>query len=169
MTHAEIIQTPPKDASEILVQAELTGERKLWLAKREYTEEELTRFRAEQSNWLLKRAGSQQFTADSDSGEDAWGYYCGYFDWNPENALFENGNLVGFWICADWLRYSGNDRASFSIDDWGYPGWDPFTNCPLYGRRVYAFLFGDTETHEHRDWKLLRREPGAEYKSCLEF
>ena len=141
MTHAVIVQTPPKDADERIVEAELAGARKVWLAKREYTQEELARFRAEQANWLLQRADSQQFTADSDSGEDAWGYYRGYFDWNPENAVFEDGRLVGFWICADWLRYSGNGRDSFSIDDWGYPGVDPFTDRPLYGRHVYAFLF----------------------------
>lgn len=169
MTHAVIVQMSPKDAEEKVVEAELTGERRVRLAKREYTREELDLFRAEQANWLLQRAGSQQFTADSDSGEDAWGYYCGYFDWNPENAVFEDSRLVGFWICADWLRYSGNDRASFSIDDWGYPGWDPFTGGNLWGRQVYAFLFGEADSHEHRDWKLLRREPGVEYKPCLEF
>ncbi len=169
MTHAVIVQMSPKDAEEKVVEAELTGERRVRLAKREYTREELDLFRAEQEKWLLQRAGSQQFTADSDSGEDAWGYYCGYFDWNPENAVFEDSRLVGFWICADWLRYSGNDRASFSIDDWGYPGWDPFTGGNLWGRQVYAFLFGEADSHEHRDWKLLRREPGVEYKPCLEF
>ena len=169
MTHAVIVQTPPKDAGERVVEAELAGERRVWLAKREYTEEELALFRAEQANWLLQRAESQQFTADSDSGEDAWGYYCGYFDWVPENALFENGRLVGFWLCENWLRYSGNGRSSFSIDDWGYPGTDPFTWGCLYGRHVYAFLFGEAESHEHREWKLLRREPDTEYKNCLEF
>ena len=169
MTHAVIVQTSPKDAEEKVVEAELAGERRLWLAKREYTEEELALFRAEQANWLLKRAGSQQFTADSESGEDAWGWYCGYFDWNPENAVFEDGRLVGFYFCEDWMRYSGNDRASFSIDDWGYPGRDPFTGSALYGRHVYAFLFREAESHEHRDWKLLRREPDTEYKNCLEF
>ena len=169
MTHAVIVQTAPKDAGERVVEAELTGERKLWLAKREYTKEELALFRAEQANWLLQRADSQQFTADSESGEDAWGWYCGHFDWVPENAVFENGRLVGFWLCGNWLRYSGNSRASFSIDDWGYPGWDPFTDCPLYGRHVYVFLFEEAESHKHRDWKLLKREPGVEYKSCLEF
>ena len=169
MTHAVIVQTPPQEAGERVVEAELTGERRVWLAKREYTEEELELFRAEQVNWLLQRAESQQFTADSDSGEDAWGYYCGYFDWVPENALFENGLLVGFWLCENWLRYSGNGRASFSIDDWGYPGCDPFTGSALYGRHIYAFLFGEAESHEHREWKLLRREPDTEYKNCLEF
>lgn len=169
MTHVVIVQTSPKDACEKPVEAELTGERKIWLAKQEYTKEELELFRAEQANWLLQRAGSQQFTADSESGEDAWGYYCGYFDWKPENAVFEDGRLVGFWLCENWLRYSGNDRASFSIDDWGFPGEDPFTDRPLYGRHVYAFLFGEAGSQKHRDWKLLRREPGAEYKSCLEF
>ena len=74
MTHAIIVQTSPKDAEERVVEAELAGERKLRLAKREYTKEELALFRAEQANWLLQRAGSQQFTADSDSGEDAWGW-----------------------------------------------------------------------------------------------
>lgn len=169
MTHAVIVRTPPKDTGEKLVEAELAGERKVWLARREYTEEELALFGKEQANWLLQRAGSQQFTADSESGEDAWGYYCGYFDWSPENAVFENGRLVGFYFCEDWMHYSGNDRSSFSINKWGYPGWDPFTSSRLYGRHVYAFLFGEAESHVHRDWKLLRRDPGAEYKFCLEF
>ena len=169
MTHAIIVQTSPKDAEERVVEAELAGERKLRLAKREYTKEELALFRAEQANGLLQRAGSQEFTADSDSGEDAWAWYCGYFDWNPENAVFENGRLVGFWLCGDWLRYSGNSRASFSIDAWGYPGTDPFTGGALYGRQLCVFLFAEPASHAHRDWKLLRREPGVEYKPCLEF
>ncbi len=169
MTHAEIVPTRPKDAGGQIVEAELTGERKICLEKREYTPEELALFRAESANWLLQRAGSQQFTADSESGEDAWGYYCGYFDWNPENAIFENGRLVGFVLLENWMHYSGNDRASFSIDDWGYPGEDPFTKLPLYGRHIYAFLFAEAESHKHRDWKLLKREPGAVYEFCLEF
>ena len=169
MTHAVIVQAPEMNGAGKLVKAELAGERRICLEKREYTPEELERFRAEQANWLLQRAGSQQFTADSDSGEDAWGYYCRYFDWNPENAVFENGRLVGFWLCGDWLRYSGNGRASFGIDDWGYPGVDPFGRSALYGRHIYAFLFEEAESHKHGDWKLLKREPGREYKSCLEF
>ena len=169
MTHAVMVQTRPTDDGARFAQAELTEERRVWLEKRKYTRQELERFRAEQGKWLLQRAGSQQFTADSDSGEDAWGDYCGYFDWDPENAVFENGRLVGFWLCENWLRYSGNGRSSFSIDDWGYPGTDPFTNLPLYGRHTYLFLFEDEASHEHRDWKLLKREPGKEYKSYLEF
>ena len=168
MTHAVIVQTPPKNAGEKLVEAELTGERKLRLAKREYTEEELAQFRAAQEKWLLKRAGSQQFTADSDSGEDAWGHYCGYFEWIPEKAVFENGRLVGFYLCGDYMTYSGNGRSSFSTDRWGYPGFDPFADS-LYGRPVCVFLFDEADSHRHKDWQLLRREPGAEYRSYIEF
>lgn len=169
MKHAVVVQTAPKAAGRKVVEAELTGERRIFLEQREYAPEELERFRAGQAGWLLRRAGSRQFTADSDSGEDAWGHYCKYFDWKPENAVFEDGRLVGFWLCGDWLRYSGNGRDSFSIDDWGYPGVDPFTRGSLYGRHVYAFLFEEAESHAHQDWKLLKREPGAEYKSRLEF
>ena len=67
------------------------------------------------------------------------------------------------------MHYSGSDRASFSIDDCGYPGQDPFTDRSLYGRHVYAFLFAEAESHKHRDWKLLKREPGAVYESSLEY
>ena len=169
MTHAVIVPARPEKAHGKLVKAELTGERKICLEKREYTPEELALFRAESANWLLQRAGSQQFTADSESGEDAWGYYCGYFDWTPEHAIFDEGRLVGFVLRENWLCSSGNGRASFSIDDWGYPGQDPFTDLSLYGRLVYAFLFAEAESHKHRDWKLLRREPGVEYGFCLEF
>lgn len=169
MTHAVIVPARPEKANGKLVKAELTGERKICLEKREYTLEELALFRAESANWLLQRAGSHQFTADSESGEDAWGYYCGYFDWNPENAIFENGRLVGFVLRENWMHYSGSDRASYNIDDWGYPGEDPFTSVPLYGKHIYAFLFAEAESHKHRDWKLLKREPGAEYGFCLEF
>ena len=87
----------------------------------------------------------------------------------PEDALFENGRLVGFCLRENWMRYSGSDRASYSIDDWGYPGEDVFTSVPLYGKQLYAFLFAEAESHKHRDWKLLKREPGAEYKFRLEF
>lgn len=169
MTHAEMVPARPEDAHGKVVEAELTEERRICLVKREYTPEELELFRAEQANWLLQRAGSQQFTADSDSGEDAWGYYCGYFDWTPEHAIFDEGRLVGFVLRENWLRSSGNGRASFSIDDWGYPGQDPFADLPLYGRHVYAFLFAEADSHKHRDWKLLRRKPGAVYESSLEF
>ena len=169
MTHAEIVPARPKDVNRRFAEAELTGEQKICLEQREYTPEELELFRAGQANWLLQREGVDQFTADSESGEDAQGYYCGYFDWRPENAVFENGQLVGFVLFVDWMSYSGRSRASYTIHDWGYPGKDPFSDVPLYGRHIYAFLFALAESHTHEDWKLLKREPGAEYKSCLKF
>ena len=45
----------------------------------DYTEEELEQFNAEKDKWIVRCSGSQQFLADSDSGEDAVAYYRNFF------------------------------------------------------------------------------------------
>ena len=107
------------DKYEKIVKAEKTDGNKVYLAQTEYSRKELEQFNCERPKWTLKCKGSQQFTADSDSGEDAYGYYCRYFDLMPEKAVFENGKLVGVYLCNYSISYSGNGRYDFSIDDWG--------------------------------------------------
>ena len=167
MKHA-IIVSDTDSSSKKLVEASLTDERKVCLAEIEYSQEELDAFNNEKSKWKLRCKGSRQFLADSDSGEDAVGYYCGYCDPVPERAVFENGNLVGIYFCFDGFNYSGRGRYNFSIDDWGFPGSDPFVFVPL-GAKTHVFLFSDPETHRWGDWSLLARDPDAEYKSYLDF
>lgn len=156
LLHGDVLKTEGKDGAP------------LYLTAQEYTPQELERFQAESPAWILRRRGSQQFTADSDSGEDAVGYYCSYFDLVPENAVFEEGRFVGFCFRPDWLRYDGRGRSSFDLIDWGYPGDPVFTNNP-WPEKLCLFLFDVPETLKWRDWTLMKREPGAEYRSYLEF
>lgn len=168
MKHAAITiyEEEYRDRNHLTV--ELAGGRKAILCECEYTPEELEAFRAKQAEWILRRAGTQQFLADSDSGEDATGDYCGYFVPDSEKAVFHEGKPVGFYLCEGWLSYSGNGRALFGIDDWGYPGYDAFSRMPS-PERTHVFLFSEPESHEWKDWTLLRREPGREYRSSLKF
>lgn len=59
MTRAVIVQTPSKDAGEMRMEAELTGERKTCLKNESYTREELEPFRVEQEKRFLRRAESR--------------------------------------------------------------------------------------------------------------
>lgn len=167
MNHA-IIVSDTENCSGKLIEAFVTDERRIFLAESKYTKEELDEFDRERSKWILRRKGSRQFLADSDSGEDAVGYYCGYSDLVPERAVFENGKLAGIYFCSDGLSYSGRGRYNFSIDDWGFPGDDPFVSIP-WGAKTHVFLFSDPETHGLGEWTLLERDPDAEYKSYLDF
>jgi len=167
MRHAVIV-SDTENFSGKLAEASLTDKRTISLAETEYSSEELETFDSERFKWILRCKGSRQFLADSDSGEDAVGYYCGYCDPVPERAVFEDGKLVGIYFCSDGFSYSGRGRYNFSIDDWGFPGSDPFDFVPL-GAKTHVFLFSDPETHRWGDWSLLERDPDAEYKSYLDF
>ena len=116
MKHAIIV-----NEKENSVEASLTADKTVYLAEAEYTEEELEQFNAEKNKWIVRCMGSHQFLADSDSGEDAVGHYRNFFDLVPEKAVFENGRLVGIYLCTDGINYSGRGRYNFYIDDWGYP------------------------------------------------
>ena len=164
--HAVIVREGA--ASGRCAEAEKAEGEKVFLAEEKYSEGELEAFRKEASKWVLRCKGHRYFLADSDSGEDAEGYYCRHFEPAPERAVFENGKPVGFYLCYDGLRYSGNDRASFGITHWGFPGSDVFGFVP-WGAETHLFLFDEPATHEWKDWRLLKREPGAEYGSYLEF
>ena len=166
MKHAVIINETEK--TEKCVRAEKCPDNTVWLAEAEYSPEELEQFNCERTKWILKCKGSQQFTADSDSGEDAYGYYCRYFDLIPEKAVFENGKLVGVYLCNYSISYSGNGRYDFSIDDWGFPGSDPFRFIP-WGEKTHVFLFADAKTHKWKDWTLLEKDHEARYESYLKF
>lgn len=140
----------------------------LYLYESEYSKEELDEFEAAKSVWIIRREGETYFYADSDSGEDARGSYCGYFDLLPENAVFDNGKLAGYYFCPGDLLYSGRGRASFWIDEWGYPGYDPFS-AGFSGRAVHLFFFSKPDTHTLNEWSLIKRDPETEYKTRLSF
>ena len=150
------------------VEASLTEDRRVYLAEAEYTEEELEQFNAEKDKWIVRCSGSHQFLADSDSGEDAVGHYRNFFDLVPKKAVFENGRLVGLYLCTDGIDYSGRGRYNYYIDDWGYPGNDPFRFIPR-GAFVHVFLFEDADSRNWKDWGLLVRDPEKKYTSYLDF
>ena len=166
MKHAVV--TNPDNKEVKTVEAKLTKDRSIYLAEAEYTDEELEQFENEKDKWIVRCAGSQCFLADSDSGEDATGYYRNYFDLVPQNAVFDNGKLVGFYLLSEGFTYSGRGRYNFSIDSWDYPGGDPFKDN-RWSRETHVFLFDDKETHEWGDWDLLVRDPQKEYKEYLNF
>ena len=167
MKHANIAAAPA-DPTKKHIEAEAADGEKISLFESEYTKEELDAFEAEKPKWIVRRAGTRYFLADSDSGEDAEGYYCGYFDLLPENAVFDGGRLAGFYLCPGDFRYSGRGRADFDAEEWGYPGDDPFRSGSR-GDEIRVFLFSEPRTHAWKDWKLLPRDPEKEYKSYLDF
>ena len=168
MKHAELLNPADKNETDNSIEVELPDGNRIYLIEKEYTPEESEEFRMKTSEWIIQRSGSRYFMADSDSGEDAEGWYCGYFDPKPETAVFDKGELIGFYICPGDLRYSGSGRESFDIDRWGYPGYDLFDRYP-WKRDRHVFLFSDPATYIWKDWSLKKREPGAEYKSYIEF
>ena len=167
MKHAVILSSQ-NGISARTAEAELSEGRTVTLAEAEYTTAELEVFEKHRSEWIFRRSGEHMFLADSDSGEDARGYYCGYFDPIPERAVFDNGVLVGFYLCARSISYSGISRSSYSMDSWGYPGDDPFRFIS-WGNKTHLFLFADSESITDRDWTLLRRDPQKEYRSYIDF
>ena len=168
MKHAAIITEIENNLIEKHIEVEGADGKKIFLVEQEYTAAEMDLFNIEKGKWIIRCAGSMSFLADSDSGEDAEGHYCGYFDLVPSNAVFEKGRLVGYYFCAGSLDYSGNGRSSFRIEDWGYPGDNPFVSVSR-GKKPHLFLFSETATHEWKDWNLLFRDLEKEYKSYLEF
>ena len=105
MKHAVIVDRARGEANGSYT--ELDG---FCLAQCEYNQKEKEAFEKEASGWIIRRKGSGQFTADSDSGEDAYAHYCGYFDLLPENAVLRDGRLVGYYLFYDYLSYSGRGR-----------------------------------------------------------
>ena len=168
MKHAEVYAVNGNDHPEKYAEAEYADGRRICLTEKDYTPEELDKFHAEGSKWIVRCMGSHCFLADSDSGEDATGYYCGYFDLDPEKAIFKDGEFVGFYLYTDGFNYSGNGRASFSINRWGYPGDDIF-DLYQYRPDPHVFLFSEPKSHEWKDWSLLVRDPEKEYESYLDF
>ena len=167
MKHA-VISTLEGSGSEKIIEAREEDGKALYLTEKEYSEEELDLFHREAQKWIVECKGSRYFLADSDSGEDATAYYCGYFDLDPEKAVFDEEKFAGFYLCTDGMRYSGNGRYNFGIDKWGFPGYDLF-GFAAYGSKTHVFLFSEAETHEWGDWTLLIRDPEKEYESYLDF
>ena len=168
MKHAIITDIPVNDRRGEPIEALLADGRRVFLAEGEYTEAELEAFRREKDKWIIRCSGERQFLADSDSGEDATGRYCGFFDLIPERAVFADGKLVGVYLCSDGMRYSGRGRDSFDIDQWGWPGNDPFV-FRTRGAKILLFLFDDAANREAGDWALLERKEGEDYSFRLEF
>ncbi|MBO4563700.1 MAG: hypothetical protein J5772_08860 [Clostridia bacterium] len=168
MKHAVIASPKDENVSGRRAEAETSDGRTVCLYEKEYSQEELEAFRAEASKWIVRLSGSHNFLADSDSGEDATGYYRAFFDPDPERAVFENGKPVGFYLCTDGFRYSGNGRASFDITHWGFPGSSLFGFTP-WGAKTHLFIFSEPASHEWDDWSLLEKDPEADYSSYLDF
>ena len=167
MKHA-YITAKDETNSEKTFEIKLNDENSVFLGECEYTEEEMEQFRKEADKWIVGYSGTQQFTADSDSGEDARGYFGNYFDLVPERAVFEDGKLVGFYLCSYGIKYAGRGRYNFEIEDWGYPGDNVF-NFVSWGAETHLFLFEDKTTHSWKRWKLQVRDPQAKYESYLDF
>ncbi len=168
MKHAVIVSENEAGSFEKKVEIKLDGGTIISFAECEYDREELDAFNSEKDKWIVRCAGTQYFLADSDSGEDARGYYCNYFDLDPEHAVFDRGKLVGFYFCYDRITYSGRGRYNFSIDDWGYPGANIFSWIPG-SSKTHLYLFADSETHNWDEWTLIARDPEMEYKEYLYF
>ena len=166
MKHAVIVKGVRDD--EVFEEYELNEKDRIILIEKEYDQSELEEFEKEAFKWIVECKGSRYFMAGSDSGEDATGCYCKYFDLTKERAVFKNGKLAGFYLFGGGFRYSGNDRSSFDIDEWDYPGSDLFKGKHL-AKEKHVFLFEKEETHVWNSWKLLRREENKEYKDSLEF
>lgn len=163
MKHAVIIDENNADLENCI---KVSNGSEICLKEAEYTEKELEEFNAEGKKWILRCSGSQSFLADRDSGEDAEGWYCYYFDLTPETAVFHNGRLVGCYVCENGFDYSGNGRASFSIDAWFFH--NPFKER-RYEQNTHVFLFDSESSHYHCGWHLLEREPSGDYESYLHF
>jgi hypothetical protein len=168
MKHAVIITDSEKNNYEKCIEVEASDGQKLFLAEQEYTQAQTDEFNKEKSKWIISRARTRYFLADSDSGEDARGYYCGYFDLLPENAVFKDEKLAGCYLCAGSFNYSGRGRASFEVEKWGYPGDNPFVFVSC-GNKTHVFIFSDEATHSFEDWELLVRNPQKEYRSYIDF
>lgn len=168
MKHAVIITESEINQGEQYVEAGTADGKNVFLIEREYTDAEMDLFNTENEKWIIRRSGTQYFLADSDSGEDAEGHYCGYFDPIPTNAVFDKGRLVGCYLCPGSIGYSGRGRASFDMERWGYPGHNPFVS-DSQGDKTHLFLFSDSATYEYKDWDLLTRVPGKEYNSYIDF
>ena len=168
MKHATIINECEISQREKYVEAEGADGKKIFLIEQEYTDTESELFNTEVDKWIIRRSGTQYFLADSDSGEDAKGWYCGYFDLIPTNAVFEQGRFVGYYLCAGSIEYSGRGRSSFDMERWGYPGYNPFDSA-LQGNKTHIFIFSDPATYEYEDWDMLPRVPEKEYKSYIDF
>ena len=165
MKHAEIIsRKSPK--SRLL---EWTDDQQVIVSERNYSRKEQEAFRREKDKWILQIRGTRFFLADSDSGEDATGEYCGYLELTERNAVFEKGNLVGFYLFPGSLIYEGISRNSFDITSYGYPGYDVFKRESASSREAHLFLFAQPGSHHWKDWTLLRKEPGKQYRDYLDF
>ncbi len=168
MKHAVILSRTRPDDSAGYIEAVLSDGRTLYLAEKEYDADEFRAFEKAKEEWLISCSGSQTFLADSDSGEDAKGYYGNYFELLPEKAVFQNGKMTGIYLCSDGINYSGRGRYNYDIDAWGIPGYDPFSFIPT-GRKTIVLLFDDDRNCRSGQFMVLRRIPGKEYKEYLEF
>lgn len=168
MKYAKILTDTETVDSENCAEVKMDDDTILRFAQSEYTLDMLEAFQKEADQWILQCKGSQNFLARSDSGEDAYGTYCKYFDLQPDRAVYIEGKLAGFYLCDSGIRYSGNGRDDFTIDQFGFPGDDVFAFVS-WGARTHLFLFEDETTHKWKNWTLLVRDPQQEYKSYLKF
>ena len=168
MKHAVIVSAEDIGFAGKHIEVESEDGKRIRLAEKEYSAEEMEEYYSQESEWIFCRRGEHMFLADSDSGEDAKGYYGNYFELLPEKAVFQNGKMTGIYLCSDGINYSGRGRYNYDIDAWGIPGYDPFSFIPT-GRKTIVLLFDDDRNCRSGQFMVLRRIPGKEYKEYLEF
>lgn len=100
MKHAVIVSAEDICFAGRHIEVESEDGKRIRLAEKEYSAEEMEEFYSQESEWMFCRRGEHMFLADSDSGEDARGTYCGYFEPVPQRAVFADGKLAGFYICS---------------------------------------------------------------------
>ncbi len=167
MKHAVIVAKEYSENNNCLKGLTSDG-REIWLYEKEYDNQEQEAFQAQTEKWLMCRRGTRYFLADHDSGEDAEGSYGKYFELLAERAVFHGDRCIGVYYSFGSLQYSGSSRASFGIDNWGYPGSDPFNPLP-WPTTPRIFFFNDPVTHTYNDWYLEEKEEGKDYSSYLDF
>ena len=169
MNHAIIYERNSEcESTNSFIECNIDENNTVFLCESEYTIDEMKLFDNEKDKWILKHCGSQNFIADSDSGEDAYGSYEGYFDLKPEYAVFSDEKCIGFYFSPGDFSYSGTCRGNYRIDDWGYPGYAIDGYKPPRAK-FHLFLFDDVSTHYFAGWTLLQRENGKVYINDLSF
>ena len=99
------------------------------------------------SEWILEKSGRNTITADTDAGCDRICEYREYILPVSKNVLLKGDEVIGFYFdFGDYYNIS-NKRPN-----------------------VHAFLLSAPETHLYPQdiycrYRLLRREPGKEYKN----
>ena len=96
MKHAVIVSADDICFAGRHIEVESEDGKRIRLAEKEYSAEEMEEFYSQESEWMFCRRGEHMFLADSDSGEDARGTYCGYFEPFLRGLYLPMGSLQVF-------------------------------------------------------------------------